>query len=179
MFVTCYFILLGVQGTLFGFDEFYYHRARGLPAWERWGHPVDTLSVLVYLICLPFLGPDSFGFLIALGLFSCVCITKDEWVHAARCTAGEHWIHSVLFVLHPFLLFFPGFVWWQHHFVTLQVQGTGANIMGQSLFTLAQPETVPFVLQLLSTVTLFLYQMVFGIGMGGTGKNAARGVEQN
>jgi hypothetical protein len=38
-------------------------------------------------------------------------ITKDEWVHADQCNAGEHWLHSVLFVVHPVVLITAGLMW--------------------------------------------------------------------
>lgn len=88
-------------------DEMIFHRRRGLPAWERWGHPLDTASVLLcYLSLVCFRDasalPWIFGGLAAL---SCACITKDEWVHEERCEATEQWLHSVLFVLHPVVLY--------------------------------------------------------------------------
>jgi len=27
-----------------GVDEFYFHRRRGLPRWERLAHPLDTMT---------------------------------------------------------------------------------------------------------------------------------------
>ncbi|HKP97747.1 MAG TPA: hypothetical protein VJ385_18555 [Fibrobacteria bacterium] len=91
-------------------DEAWFHRRRGLPAWERWGHPLDTLTVLAcYGLVLAL--PPSRGALIAyLGAaaFSTLFITKDEWIHARRCTGGEMWLHAFLFVLHPVLLGLAG-----------------------------------------------------------------------
>ncbi len=46
-----------LQGLAILVDEFYFHRRRGLPIWERWGHPLDTLSLLIcwlFLLCLPY-----------------------------------------------------------------------------------------------------------------------------
>jgi hypothetical protein len=39
-------------------------------------------------------------------------ITKDEWIHARECEAGELWVHSVLFVLHPLVLAATAWLWW-------------------------------------------------------------------
>ena len=36
-----------VQGIVITLDEFVFHVKRDLPKWERIGHPLDTLSVLI------------------------------------------------------------------------------------------------------------------------------------
>jgi hypothetical protein len=83
-------------------DELRFHRSRGLPRWERWGHPADTLTVLAcYAVAL--LG-GGLGVYLAASLFSLLFVTKDEWIHARRCTGGEMWLHAFLFSLHPVLL---------------------------------------------------------------------------
>jgi len=94
-------------------DEFYFHRRRGLGTWERIGHPVDTASVLLCYLWLLVDSPVHFGWLpyFALTALSCLLITKDEWVHARACTATEHWLHAVLFVLHPVVLGAAAWVW--------------------------------------------------------------------
>jgi hypothetical protein len=48
---------------------------------------------------------------VGLSLLSCFFITKDEGVHASRCRAGEHWLHAVLFVVHPMSLASIGLMW--------------------------------------------------------------------
>jgi hypothetical protein len=103
-----------LQGTLMLVDEFHFHRRRGLPRWERLGHPLDTLTVLAPLLLtlfLPVAAPWTAIFL-ALALFSCVFVTKDEWVHARLCAPGEQWLHALLFLLHP-LLFGAMWVLWK------------------------------------------------------------------
>jgi hypothetical protein len=94
-------------------DEFHFHYERGLPRWERLGHPIDTAGVLAFLAaCL--LAPFSAGWgrgLAALGLASMGLITKDEAVHAERCGAGESWLHAVLFLLHPLALLSGAAAW--------------------------------------------------------------------
>lgn len=98
-----FFAALGLQGAFLLLDEFYFHRRRGLPTWERRGHPIDTLFFLLALG-----GVWLFGSSIAtiiLAILSTVIITKDEWVHADRCSPTEMWLHSVLFILHPVVLF--------------------------------------------------------------------------
>ncbi len=93
-------------------DEFFYHRRREIPRWERLGHPLDTVTVLVCLLCALNL-PNTRASLIVYTLasvFSCLFITKDEWVHARLCGAGESWLHAMLFLFHPILLILVG-VW--------------------------------------------------------------------
>ena len=81
-------------------DEFLYHEKRGLPLWEKIGHPLDTLTVLAtYLYLL--IGEFNLSIYISLAAFSCLFITKDEFVHAKNCTGHEHWLHAMLFILHP------------------------------------------------------------------------------
>jgi len=65
-------------------DEFVFHRKRRLPRWERLGHPLDTLSAALCYGWLVLASPaSSHALLVYVGLcaFSCVLITKDEFVH--------------------------------------------------------------------------------------------------
>jgi hypothetical protein len=94
-------------------DELYFHRLRGLPRWERIGHPVDTLSVLgCYALALSL--PPNAKNLAIYAIFagiSCLLVTKDEWVHAERCRPAEQWLHALLFVLHPIVLAVGALFW--------------------------------------------------------------------
>ncbi|HEX2568820.1 MAG TPA: hypothetical protein VH877_04615 [Polyangia bacterium] len=102
-----------LQGTLMLVDEFVYHRRRGLGRWERLGHPLDTLTALVCLVLAArteFTSPHLAAF-IALGAFSCLFITKDEFVHHRECAAVESWLHSLLFVVHPVALLSAATIW--------------------------------------------------------------------
>ena len=102
-----------LQAVVILFDEGYFHVRRGLPKWERIGHPIDTLSVLVCLGFVIFV-PFSQKMLIlysALALFSSILVTKDEFVHFDHCPASEQWLHAVLFTLHPITLIAAGFIW--------------------------------------------------------------------
>ncbi len=98
------------QGILMAVDEFGFHRRREVPRWERIGHPLDTLTVLFPLLLTLRLPPSPPWTVVFLGLavFSCVFVTKDEWVHARACVPAEQWLHALLFVLHPvvFLMVF-------------------------------------------------------------------------
>ncbi|MCM2324519.1 MAG: hypothetical protein NDJ90_14770 [Oligoflexia bacterium] len=110
--------LLIVPGLLHGAamaaDEAWFHRRRELPRWERIGHPIDTASVLACFAWLWLRSPGSgalTGF-VALALGSTLLVTKDEAIHAERCSAGEHWLHAILFTLHPMILGAAAWLWW-------------------------------------------------------------------
>lgn len=106
---------LALQGALMIVDEFRYHRRRGLPRWERLGHPLDTLTVLTcYLMAL--IWDPSRGHLVVYGCaaaWSCLFVTKDEFLHAKLCDPAEHWLHALLFVLHPVVLASVALLWAQ------------------------------------------------------------------
>ena len=110
-----YFLLIPfiAQGAAMFVDEFYFHRARGLPAWERIGHPLDTISTLVCYAWALATVPTQTNIIIfvSLCIFSCLFVTKDEFVHAKLCGAGESWLHAVLFILHPIAFFCLGYIW--------------------------------------------------------------------
>jgi hypothetical protein len=55
------------------------------------------------------------GVYAALAIVSCLFVTKDEFVHARRCTAGEHWLHAVLFLVHPLILASVALLWVAGH----------------------------------------------------------------
>lgn len=102
----------GLHALIMGVDEFLHHQ-RGLSRWERLGHPLDTLTVLacvLYVISVSF-NPTTRAVYLVLAIFSTVFITKDEWIHAERCPPLEHWLHSLLFILHPVLLGVIYFFW--------------------------------------------------------------------
>jgi 2-polyprenyl-6-hydroxyphenyl methylase/3-demethylubiquinone-9 3-methyltransferase len=61
---------------------------------------------------------------VGLAVFSTLFVTKDEAVHARLCTGGEHWLHALLFVLHPTVLAAYGLIWWSGghpHVLALQL----------------------------------------------------------
>ncbi|MBS0625412.1 MAG: hypothetical protein JSS32_05120 [Verrucomicrobia bacterium] len=102
-----------LQAAAILFDEGYFHIRRGLPKWERIGHPLDTLSVIAsigYVLWVPFSSATLIGYC-ALASFSCLLVTKDEFVHKEHCPASENWLHAVLFTLHPVTLAVAGFIW--------------------------------------------------------------------
>lgn len=108
-----WWIPFALQALIMLFDEAYFHIRRGLPRWERWGHPLDTLSVIVcigWVLLVPF-SSMSLKIYGIFALISCLLVTKDEWVHKEHCPATEQWVHALLFTLHPILLIMVGIMW--------------------------------------------------------------------
>ena len=110
------------QAIAMAIDEGWFHRRRGLPRFERLGHPVDTASVALAYAWLAAAAPTRAhaGVYAALALGSCLLVTKDEWIHARACTPGEHWLHAILFVLHPIVFAAFGILWWTGHAVPVE-----------------------------------------------------------
>ena len=48
---------------------------------------------------------------VGLAIFSCLLVTKDEFVHKHHCPAAEQWLHAILFVNHSVLLAAMGLMW--------------------------------------------------------------------
>ena len=135
------------QAILMAIDELHFHRERGLPRWERAGHPLDTLSVLACWAMIWFFpfDPSHLKIYIVLAAFSCVLVTKDEWQHSQRCPAGEHWVHAMLFVLHPVVLGAAAWLW--------------PSIQGSS-----DADTAPralFFAQTLLSLSFWVYQILY------------------
>lgn len=107
--VLLFYLALGLQGGILLADEIVFHRRRGLPLWERWGHPLDTLVFTAALAVLWVWGPGPLS--VSFAVVSCLVVTKDEWVHASVCGPGEQWLHAVLFLLHPVVLALAHFSW--------------------------------------------------------------------
>ena len=103
----------GLQGLAMTIDEFGFHHHRAVPRLECMGHVLDTLVFLACITC-PLLFPPTpanlrlFG---GMAAFSCLLITKDEFIHQRLCSGGEHWVHAILFVLHPLVLVATAFLW--------------------------------------------------------------------
>lgn len=104
-----------IQAAMTFFDEFYFHHKRGLPLWERLGHPLDTITVLACYLFVVTREPTATNIkiYIALVVFSCIFITKDEFVHTTECKATEQWLHSMLFVTHPLILVILSLYWFK------------------------------------------------------------------
>ena len=102
-----------LQALVMVFDEGYFHIRRGLPKWERIGHPIDTSSVLLcmgFVLFVPFSVKTLILYCI-LAALSCILVTKDEFVHKEHCPASEQWLHALLFTLHPITLISAAFIW--------------------------------------------------------------------
>jgi hypothetical protein len=125
--------VFGAQAALMLVDEFHFHHQRRLPHWERIGHPLDTLSVLACYAMTIMLSPSD-GAVVryaALAVFSCLFVTKDEFIHARLCGPGEHWLHAALFVLHPVVLTMAALLWREgEHRALLTAQGTVTLVFG-------------------------------------------------
>jgi hypothetical protein len=105
---------LALQAIVMFVDEMIFHRRRGLPRWERIGHPLDTLTVascFAWAVVRSPGSPHALTVFIALSAFSCLFITKDEFIHARLCSPMEGWLHAVLFVLHPLVLLCFALLW--------------------------------------------------------------------
>ena len=114
MFRSVYLLIPFVLQLLWiGIDELYFHHKRALPKWERVGHPLDTLTVLACLFWIIFVTPNetTVGIYVGLSIFSSVFILKDETVHREQCDNIEHWLHILLFTLHPLVLISAGLLW--------------------------------------------------------------------
>jgi hypothetical protein len=145
-----------LQAIVMVFDEGYFHIRRGLPKWERIGHPIDTLSVLIcmgFVLFVPF-NTKTLTIYCLLASLSSLLVTKDEFVHKHHCPASEHWLHALLFTLHPITLISAGFIWPVTQYV--QVDAWILNILNR-------PEYLHIFLKgQFVTMSLFLvYQIVF------------------
>ena len=144
---------LAIQGLAMIVDELHFHRRRGLGAWERIGHPLDTLTVfacIAWVVAVPPVG-TAITVYVGLAIFSCIFITKDEGVHASSCRAGEHWLHSVLFVIHPLSLASIGLMWPALHLPPGDVPGWLRGVPAGSIVTT----------QLIMTGAFALYQTLY------------------
>ncbi|PIS00234.1 MAG: hypothetical protein COT84_08500 [Chlamydiae bacterium CG10_big_fil_rev_8_21_14_0_10_35_9] len=115
MFLLALFPFI-IQAVAIGIDEAYFHYKRGLPKWERIGHPIDTLSVLFCMWMVLFASFNAYNLklYIVFSVISCLMVTKDEFVHKHHCPASENWLHALLFIIHPLTLCSAGMIWAAH-----------------------------------------------------------------
>jgi len=149
-------IPLWIQGLAMFFDEFYYHHRRGLGKWERFGHPMDTLSVLICYIFL-FLFPfnlNNLAIFIGLSILSSLLVTKDEFVHVRECNAGESWLHSILFILHPITFGCAGVLWYLMRTSSLDPIEIQKNTYFNYIMNI-------FISQILLILGFILYQIIY------------------
>jgi hypothetical protein len=141
------------QNAAMFFDEFRYHVRRGLPRWERIGHPLDTMTVLACLAWIMTRPPTPVNVIVylALSLFSCVFVLKDERVHYEHCSLGEQWLHAALFVFHPLTLAAFGVMWAPFHGEQLAAPWLAGGVDARQAL----------VLQASATAIIFVYQVVY------------------
>ncbi len=121
---TLLVVPIALQALAMLVDEGWFHLRRGLPRWERLGHPLDTLTIaacLGWLILAP-RTEQALWVYGGLAAFSTVFITKDEPIHARLCSGGEQWLHAILFVLHPIVLAAFALLWWRGHDAMIATQ---------------------------------------------------------
>lgn len=152
-----FFLLLPffIQMLVIGVDEFGFHIRRGLPKWERIGHPLDTLTVLCcfgFLLFVPY-SPLHLKEYIAISIFSCLFVTKDEFVHKECCNAKEQWLHALLFLNHPIVLTMGALLWPLLHGVVL--------FSWMEPFLVHQQVLYFFILSQVAMTTLFLFYQIF------------------
>jgi hypothetical protein len=125
-------IPIGLQALAMFVDELHFHRRRQLPRWERLGHPLDTLSVLVCYAFALSVPPSSSALAVyaALSAISCLLVTKDEFVHSRLCPPAEQWLHAILFVLHPVVLGTFAWLWLEGARTVLTVQAVVTLMFG-------------------------------------------------
>lgn len=145
-----------IQTLAMAFDEGYFHIRRGLPKWERIGHPLDTLTVLIctgYILFVPF-STKALIVYIFLAAFSSIFVTKDEFVHKDHCPASENWLHALLFTLHPIILTCAGFIW---------PVAQGVEVTPWIAKWLDNPEMLALFLRMQfgATALFMIYQIVF------------------
>jgi hypothetical protein len=146
------------QAAAIGFDEFYFHHRRGLPRWERIGHPLDTATILAcfgFVLLVPY-APGRLWQYVLLALFSTLFVTKDEFVHAETCGGPEHWLHALLFALHPVVLASAACLWpcfWGGEAVLFPVGAADVEAVRAA-----------FVAQVGLTGAFFLYQVLYWNG---------------
>lgn len=98
--------LIIIHGALFMADEYLFHKKRGLSRAEINNSLIDGalfLVPLVIAIFFPFKELTKWIFLISAFL-SCLSIAKNELFYKDLCVR-ERLIHSLLYVLHPAILY--------------------------------------------------------------------------
>ena len=153
LLLLCPFIL---QMILIFVDEYVFHLKRGLPRWERIGHPLDTFSILICMAIVLAIHFSAFWIKIYIGcsLFSCFLVTKDEFVHKKHCPSAEQWVHALLFINHPLLLTSLGLSWYLFSADPLPgfLKFWDSRLVELRYF---------LIIQALAAVGFFLYQIIF------------------
>lgn len=113
--MTWYLLLpLILQGVLVGVDELFCHRSRGLSLLEARLHIIDTLLAALPLLVILVAGQitsSTMAIYTVVSTLSCLSITKEEGLHQKVCGPWEHWIHSLMFMVHPLVYISLGYQW--------------------------------------------------------------------
>jgi hypothetical protein len=112
-------ILIFLHIVLFHLDEYYFHRKRPLTRKEVISMFVDGLLFLPPLMLAIFttFSEELKILYIVLASLSCLSIVKNEcFMHSGICRK-ERLLHSLLYVLHPILLFSFYLSWERNYFV--------------------------------------------------------------
>ena len=99
-------IIMSLQVILFQLDEYYFHRNRKLSRKEIISAISDGFLYIIPLIIATFtrFQEGRREFYIALSAISCLSIIKNEFFYPAL-NVKERVLHSLLYVLHPILLY--------------------------------------------------------------------------
>ena len=114
--ITFLLIIMSLQVILFHVDEYYFHRKRGLSKYEIASAITDGAFYVLPLIIATFAKFDSIWktiFIVLAGI-SCLSIAKNELFYPAL-QVKERIIHSLLYVLHPILLY-SFYISWKGNF---------------------------------------------------------------
>ncbi|EQC51574.1 hypothetical protein [Bacteriovorax sp. DB6_IX] len=108
--------LILLHGCLFMADEYLFHKKRGLARAEINNSLIDgALFLIPLVICIffPYMELTKNIFL-ATAFLSCMSIAKNELFYKDLCVR-ERLIHSLLYVLHPAILY-TFFVSWEYNY---------------------------------------------------------------
>ena len=153
LFTLFYFVFLGIHSFLMLIDEFYFHQKRGLPQWERIGHPIDTFSVLLCFFIVFFFPMTNITLIIYAILFtiSCLIIIKDEAIHLKYCNKYEQYLHAAVFVFHPIILINLFLSWSSFSFSPYLFFNTFSSLNLKYIVSF----------QFISIILFFLYQIFY------------------
>ncbi|OIQ18990.1 MAG: hypothetical protein BM556_06815 [Bacteriovorax sp. MedPE-SWde] len=104
--ITLMISLTILHGTLFTVDEYLFHKKRGLSKNEIYNSLIDgALFLIPLVICIFFsFKPLMKNIFLGCAFLSCISIAKNELFYKDICVR-ERLIHSLLYVLHPAILY--------------------------------------------------------------------------
>jgi hypothetical protein len=156
-----WYIAIGIfvfHAILALFDEFYFHHKRGLGLWEKLGHPADTLTILICYSIVLYFPPTKINIIIysLFALFSCIFVTKDEFIHSKLCDLKEMWLHAFLFLLHPILFIIVGLYW-----LTANAFNNSSLFLKELQDESLRTFTTFFLGQFILTLLMMFYQIIY------------------